>query len=189
MSARLLLYSAPQSCDPSATLISSVLITNRSSRLTSRPIRTAPTFRLRPASTGSRFDPLKRNAALRDMTRRLGNCERLLMMLSVMPSDRYSASGSLLSFTNGRMATEFIAGDGDKNIIAPATITSNASTPAPYASHLLRLSAGLSLMPLEAVVLSATVVTCDLAVVGGEASISACVARTGSLVDSWVSET
>src|SRR5829696_3625190 len=124
------------------------------------PVSTAPTFKLRPASSGSRFDPLKRNAALRDITFRLGNCERLLMMLSVMPSDKYSAFGSLLSFTKGRMATEFIVEDDDANIIAPITITNNASTPAAYASHFLRLSTGLSSMPLAAVVLSATVVTC-----------------------------
>src|ERR1044071_4238625 len=139
MSARLLLYSSPQSCDPSDTLISSVLITKRSSSLSRRPVSTAPTFKLRPASTGSRLEPLKRNTALRDITLRFGNCERVLMMLSVMPSDRYSAFGSLLSFTNGRMATEFIAGDDDANIITPTTTTNNASTPAAYAIHFLRL--------------------------------------------------
>src|ERR1041385_8580143 len=128
MSARLLLYSSPQSCDPSDTLISSVLITKRSSSLSKRPVSTAPTFKLRPASTGSRLDPLKRNTALRDITVRFGNCERLLMMLSVMPSDRYSAFGSLLSFANGRIATELIDGDDEANRIA-ATTTSNTPTP------------------------------------------------------------
>src|ERR1044071_4639104 len=138
MSARLLLYSAPQSCEPSSTLISSVLITRRSSSLTSRPVRTAPTFRLRPASTGSRFVPLKRKAALRDITFRFGSRERLLMMLSVKPSDRYSALGSLLSLTNGRIATELIGGDDFKKKTA-ATMANTASTPtAPYTNNLLR---------------------------------------------------
>ncbi len=108
MSARLLLYSSPQSCEPSATLISSVLMTRRSSRFTKRPVNTAPTFRFRPVSSGSCSDPLNRNAALRDITLSSGNCERLLMMLSVIPSDRYSAFGSLLSFTKEESATEFI---------------------------------------------------------------------------------
>src|ERR1041385_1641904 len=114
MSATLLLSSAPQSGDPSATLISSVLITTLSSSLTRRPVSTAPTFRLRPASSGSWFGPLNRNAALRDITVRFGSCERLLMMLSVRPSDRYSAFGSLLSFTNGKIATELIGGGDDQ---------------------------------------------------------------------------
>src|SRR6185436_16214547 len=109
MSARLVLYSDPQSCDPSVTLISSVFTRNRSPTFTKRPLRTAPTPKLRPASCGSLL-PLNRNAALRDITRRLGNCERLLMMLSVRPSERYSAPGSPLSLTNGSTATELIDG-------------------------------------------------------------------------------
>src|ERR1041385_8502349 len=130
MSATLLLSSAPQSGDPSATLISSVLITTLSSSFTRRPVNTAPTFKLRPASSGSKFGPLNRNAALRDITLRFGNCERLLMMLSVMPSERYSAFGSLLSFTNGRIATELIDGDDEANRIAATTTSNTPSTPA-----------------------------------------------------------
>src|SRR6185437_5708455 len=123
----------PQSCDPSATLISSVLITKFSSTFTSRPVSTAPTFKLRPASSGSWFGPLNRNAALRDITFRFGSCDRLLMMLSVRPSDRYSAFGSLLSFTNGKIGTELIVRDDDlvKKSTAPtaARITNNPTRP------------------------------------------------------------
>ena len=94
---------------PSATLISSALITKRSFSLTKRPVSTAPTLRFRPASTGSIFEFLNLNAALRDITLRSGTWERLLIMLSVMPSERYSTFGSLLSLTNGSTATELIA--------------------------------------------------------------------------------
>ena len=44
----------------------------------------------------------------RDITFRFGNCDKLLMRLSVMPSLRYSAFGSPLAFTNGSTATESI---------------------------------------------------------------------------------
>ncbi len=40
------------------------------------------------------------------MTFRFGNCEMLLMRLSVRPSLRYSASGLPPTFSNGRMARE-----------------------------------------------------------------------------------
>src|SRR5438034_11233903 len=43
------------------------------------------------------------------MTRRLESCERLLMMLSVKPSDKYSVSGSRLWLTNGKTAIESMA--------------------------------------------------------------------------------
>src|ERR1700738_5643451 len=43
------------------------------------------------------------------MTRSLGSWERLLMMLSVIPSERYSAFGSALALMKGRIASEFIA--------------------------------------------------------------------------------
>src|SRR6185503_7255915 len=128
MSERLLLYSAPQSCDPSSTLISSVLMTKLSPSFTRRPVNTAPTFRVCPASRGSLFDPLNRKAALRDITFKFGSCERLLMMLSVKPSDRYSAFGSLLSFTKGRMATEVIARDDERKKIPPINTASTTGT-------------------------------------------------------------
>src|ERR1044071_17568 len=43
------------------------------------------------------------------MTRRRGSCERLLMMLSVMPSLKYSAFLSALTLKSGRMAKESMA--------------------------------------------------------------------------------
>jgi hypothetical protein len=36
-------------------------------------------------------------------------CDRLLMRLSVMPSERYSVSGSALALTKGKTATESMA--------------------------------------------------------------------------------
>src|SRR6185295_16717306 len=174
MSARLLLYSAPQSCEPSSTLISSVLITRRSSSLTRRPVRTAPTFRLRPASTGSRFVPLKRNAALRDITFRFGSRDRLLMMLSVKPSDKYSAFGSLLSLTKGSIATELIGardpGPTTRKIIKPNVAITPATTAKIRFSRVKFTVSGLA-----DVAGSVTVSTCDLAAVGVDDSDSACV--------------
>ena len=42
------------------------------------------------------------------MTRNCEICDRLLMMLSVSPSERYSASGSALALMNGSTAKESI---------------------------------------------------------------------------------
>src|ERR1044071_2848262 len=168
MSARLLLYSAPQSCEPSSTCISSVWITRRSSSLTSRPVRTAPTFSLRPASTGSRFVPLNRKTALRDITFRFGSRERLLMMLSVKPSDRYSAFGSLVSLTNGRIATELIGRGADllKKSTPPPTARTTNNPTRPYESQRdrTRVTPGL----LGTVARSVTVCVCDLIAVRAE---------------------
>src|SRR6185369_5691780 len=188
MSARLLLYSAPQSCEPSSTLISSVLITRRSSSLTSRPVRTAPTFRFRPASTGSRFVPLKRNAALRDITFRFGNRDRVLIMLSVKPSDKYSAFGSLLSLTNGSIATELIGardpGPTRRKIIKPAMAI--VPTTAAKIRFCLRENVTGSGLLLATVAGSVTVSTCDRAAVGVDDRDSACVTdavfRTNSIL-------
>src|ERR1044072_5075704 len=148
MSARLLLYSAPQSCEPSSTLISSVLITRRSSSLTSRPVRTAPTFSLRPASTGSRFVPLKRKTALRDITFRFGSRERLLMILSVKPSDRYSAFGSLVSLTNGRIATELIGVHGKRSARIKPNNANTATGVNKYHFHFVIFESTRALMAL-----------------------------------------
>src|ERR1700741_4580108 len=180
MSARLLLSSAPQSCEPSSTLINSVLITSRSSSLTSRPVRTAPTFRLRPASTGSTFALLKRKAALRDITFRFGSRERLLMMLSVKPSDKYSAFGSLLSLTNGRIATELIGRDAEFKKNAAITANTTSSPTAPNVIHfVLFVDCGSVGARLGTVAGSATVSTCDLVTVVVD-RCSACV------IDEWV---
>ena len=46
---------------------------------------------------------------LRAITRSLGKCERLLMMLSVIPSLRYSVFGSELTLNRGRIAIESMA--------------------------------------------------------------------------------
>ena len=43
------------------------------------------------------------------MTFKSGNLEREFMMLSVIPSLRYSMLGSALVFANGRMASEVMA--------------------------------------------------------------------------------
>src|ERR1043165_684343 len=185
MSARLLLYSAPQSCEPSSTLISSVLITRRSSSLTSRPVRTAPTFSFRPASTGSRFVPLKRKTALRDITFRFGRRDRLLMMLSVKPSDRYSAFGSLLSFTNGRIATELIGVDGKRSARIKPNKAKAATGANKYHFHFgIFESAGATLGTVAGF---ETVSTCDLAAVGVDESKSACVTEAVFLTNSRLS--
>jgi hypothetical protein len=49
------------------------------------------------------------NAESRDITFKWGNCARLLIRPSVMPSLKYSVCGSPLVFTNGSTATESIA--------------------------------------------------------------------------------
>jgi hypothetical protein len=48
-------------------------------------------------------------AESRDFTSSFGNCDKLLMRLSVMPSLRYSMLGSPLPFTKGSTANESIA--------------------------------------------------------------------------------
>src|ERR1041384_79515 len=186
MSARLLLYSAPQSCEPSSTLISSVLITSRSSSLTSRPVRTAPTFSLRPTSTGSRFVPLKRKTALRDITFRFGSRERLLMMLSVKPSDRYSAFGSLLSLTNGKIAMELIGVHSTKRSARIKPNNANTATGVnKYHFHFGIFESTGAMLAIDAE--SVTVSTSDLAAVGVDDSTSACVTETVFLTNSRLS--
>src|SRR3954471_575032 len=46
------------------------------------------------------------------MTFKFGSCERLLMRLSVNPSERYSAPASPPTLTKGSTATELISGAG-----------------------------------------------------------------------------
>jgi hypothetical protein len=47
-------------------------------------------------------------AESRDMTLKWGNCDNLLMRLSVIPSLKYSMFGSALAFTKGKKAIESI---------------------------------------------------------------------------------
>src|SRR6266436_5803735 len=61
-----------------------------------------------PHFCGSVGCPLYRKTVLRAVTERLGNCERLLIRLSVIPSLRYSVLGSLLAFEKGKTAIESI---------------------------------------------------------------------------------
>ncbi len=68
----------------------------------------APRVLFRPYC-GSISFPLYRNTVLRAITRSFGICETLLMILSVMPSPRYSLFASPLALANGRTASELIA--------------------------------------------------------------------------------
>src|ERR1700693_2345907 len=61
-----------------------------------------------PNFCGSVGCPLYRKTVLRAVTERLGNCERLLIRLSVIPSLRYSVLESLLAFEKGKTAIESI---------------------------------------------------------------------------------
>jgi hypothetical protein len=55
------------------------------------------------------------------------------MMLSVMPSERYSASGSALSFASGRTASE-LSGAEEGSPPARAAAPARACAPAPDSS-------------------------------------------------------
>src|SRR6185312_6622242 len=116
---------------------------------------------------------------------RFGSCERLLMMLSVRPSDRYSAFGSLLSFTNGRIATEVI---GRRELLMKSTAPTTAritNTPTrPYASHRGRTK--VTPVLIGTVVRSVSV--CDLVTSGTVDLKSASVSRAVDLVSSGYSD-
>ncbi len=68
---------------------------------------------------GSTSRPLYRNTRLRGTTRSFGTCDRLLMTLSVMPSARYSAPGSVPLDANGSTARERVPRAGRR--LGPGT--------------------------------------------------------------------
>ena len=57
---------------------------------------------------------------LRAITRSLGTCDKLLMIVSVMPSLRYSLSGSPSALPSGRTAIESIVFEGRRRLIGTA---------------------------------------------------------------------
>ncbi len=83
-----------------------------------RPNSTASTFSLRPTVLGSKFLSLYRKTVLLAITRTAERRETWLMMLSVIPSARYSVSGSASVFPKGRTASD-------------STIRRGAEIPAP----------------------------------------------------------
>ena len=83
----------PHSCEPSSTSTSSALTTNASPRWATRPVSTA--LHLELATDGLRIDVERlcsgRPCSAPSLVRR-GSCDRLLIRLSVNPSQRYSSS-------------------------------------------------------------------------------------------------
>ena len=82
---------SPQSCDSVDVSTSSAWMLSTSPCWTTRPVRMVRAFSASPTVAGSACRPLYRNTRLRGTTRRPVSCDRLLMMLSVMPSVRYSS--------------------------------------------------------------------------------------------------
>src|SRR5690242_6979405 len=73
---------------------------------------------------------LYRKTELRDITARFVNCDRLFMMLSVMPSLRYSVLGSAPTLTNGRTAMAWMPVDRPLHSHNTTPTSSNATPPA-----------------------------------------------------------
>ena len=112
MSPDLRSYCAPHNREPVGTSTSSAPIRNEPPLCITRPVRTARTFRSRPVACGSMAWPLNRNTVLCAMTRSFGTVARILMRLAVMPSLRYSCSGSRLALSKGKTARESMVFEG-----------------------------------------------------------------------------
>ena len=72
------------------------------------PSSTAPTFSVRPISRTSSCFPLKTKDDVRAVTIRSSNLTRALRISSVIPSVKYSFSGSELMLTKGSTAMDFL---------------------------------------------------------------------------------
>src|SRR6478672_4931929 len=105
MSAIFRLYWSPQSCDSVWESTSSDLMTSMSPRWRIRPVTTARACTSRPTSQGSRW-PLYRNTTDRGTTRSPVTPDNLFMMLSEIPSPRYSLSASPDTLVKGSTASE-----------------------------------------------------------------------------------
>src|SRR4030095_1332971 len=64
-----------------------------------------------PTSFGSISLPLYRKTEVRAFILMFGSSDKLLISVSVIPSERYSACGSPVSLTNGITATDLISFD------------------------------------------------------------------------------
>ena len=93
---------------PSAAATSLSWTRMRSLLFSKLPSTMLPTPSRRPASIGSISLPLKIKTDAREMTFSSGTFESSLIMLSVMPSLKYSAVGSPVRFLSGSTATELM---------------------------------------------------------------------------------
>src|SRR5512146_641341 len=109
MSENLRLYCSPQSCVSVAESTSSALRISVAPRCRMRPVTTARALTSLAISLGSMSFPLYRNTTERATTRSPAIPASLFMMLSVMPSPRYSLSASPPLALNGSTASESIA--------------------------------------------------------------------------------
>ena len=122
-SATLRWYCSPQSCSMRIASTSSVLMTRVSPISLIRPVTKARTPSSAAIVRRSRSRSLYANAIPRGTTRRSGNLERLLIRPTVIPSLRYSPSGSSLPFSNGSTAIESIGASLERSSnTAPAMI-------------------------------------------------------------------
>jgi hypothetical protein len=103
------------------------------------------------------------------------------MMLSVKPSDRYSAFGSLLSLTNGKIATELIGPVHGKR--SARIKPDNANT----ATEVNKYHFHFGIFESTGAMLALTVTTSDLAAVGVVDRNSACVTDAVFLTNSTLS--
>ncbi len=115
MSEGVRLYCSPQSWDPSATLTNSLLIISLLSSRKTRIIITALTLSRWPTCCGSIYFPLNLKAVLHASTRSFGIRESMLIMLSVMPSERYSTLKSLSEPSKGITTRESISSSPSSN--------------------------------------------------------------------------
>src|ERR1039457_3499202 len=100
------------------------------------PNTTQPTCSSRPALSGSTFALSYRYTEPRALTRSVGIRERSLMSDSVMPSVRYSISGSCIRFSKGSTATESEA--GGLGILKTAATAKASAARATAAASILR---------------------------------------------------
>jgi hypothetical protein len=100
-SAIFLSYESDQSWYPSDELTSCAETRTRSPARLTLPSSTAPTLSRCPTSRASTSFPLNVNADPRETTRRPSTRPSAVISSSVMPSLKYSFSGSALTLTNG----------------------------------------------------------------------------------------
>src|SRR6202008_1322894 len=96
-------------------LTNCAVMRTRPPALRTLPSRTCPTLSSRATLVTSTFLPLYENELLRETTARAETLLRSVMMSSVMPSLKYSCSGSPLMLANGstQIATRGVAEGAD----------------------------------------------------------------------------
>src|SRR5213592_4444024 len=114
-----------QSARPSSAAASCAVMRRRSPDCRTVPSSTAETPSSAPMARMSCGFPLRANADVREAMRRPSTLVSALISSSLMPSLRYSLSGSALAFTNGSTAMERVLPTSDG--AAPGRVSSRAA--------------------------------------------------------------